>query len=77
MNSKQRKELDRISALVDEARAVVEEMAGDERGKFDNLTEGLQASERGQSYETAAEHLEEALSNLEEALSAIEEATSA
>jgi hypothetical protein len=43
-------------------------MSDEEREKFDNMPEGLQQGERGQSIEEAADALESAVSSIEEAL---------
>lgn len=58
----------------------VDEMASEEREKFDNMPEGLQASERGQAIEEAAdtldaikELLDEANGSLTELLDKLEE----
>lgn len=81
MNQKQRKALAEISARV---YALKEELAGlqatiaehgdDEQGKFDNLSEGLQASEKGQKLSDAAEALGEAASEMEGAVDSLETA---
>jgi hypothetical protein len=52
---------------LDDAMSIIDDEAGDEQDKFDNLSEGLQQSENGQAMEQAAEHLGEA----SEALGAI------
>jgi hypothetical protein len=59
MNIRDRKKLQ-------EAVALLEELAQDERNKFDNMTEGLQATEQGQKIEAAADALDEALGSLQE-----------
>ena len=74
MNKADRAELDKAIALIDEARGIIEEIGNGEREKFDNLSEGLQAGERGQRFEEVADSLDEVASNLEEAVSAIEDA---
>lgn len=67
MNNQRRRELDKAATLVGEARealeealAIVESVAGDERGSFDNLSEGLQQTEQGMASEAAADALDEA-----------------
>ena len=42
------------------------ELADAEQEKYDNLSEGLQASEKGQAIQTAAEALDEAASECDE-----------
>ncbi len=53
---------------------VVEAAAEEEREAFDNLSEGLQQSERGQAMDLAADALSEACESLEEASGALAEA---
>lgn len=69
MNKHDRKRLaeliDQIQALVNE----VDEIGQSEQEKFDNLTEGLQQSERGQQYQEVADAIESACSDIEDALS--------
>lgn len=52
----------------------LETLASDEQEKFDNLSEGLQESERGQALEEAANGLEEARGQVEEAVGSLQQA---
>ena len=52
-----------------DAKTMNEEMRDEEQEKFDNLSEGLQASEKGQNIESAVNYLDEAIT----AIDAIEE----
>lgn len=74
MNKAQRITLATLQSQIEDIKATLEEMAGAERDKFDNLNEGLQASEKGQRFEAAADALDEAASATDEILSAIETA---
>lgn len=80
MNSAQRKRVDVIiesakssiermkergAAIANDAATELESIAEEERDKFDNLTEGLQATERGQAISEAADTLESAVSDLQ------------
>jgi hypothetical protein len=72
LNKQRRAELDKAIALIqtarenfDEAIGIIQECASEEREGFDNLSEGLQATERGQSMEAAADSLDEAVGELE------------
>lgn len=76
MNAAQRKRLDEMYDTLDQIKSDLESMGEEEREKFDNLTEGLQSSERGQNLESAANALEEAASVLDSALNSIDEARS-
>lgn len=74
MNKADRVELQKAITMIDEARAIVESTGEREQEKFDNLTEGLQASERGQKFEELANSLAEVADSLGEAISTIETA---
>ena len=50
---------------VDEAKTVFEQIAEEEREKFDNMPEGLQQGDRAQAMEEAADALESAASDLD------------
>ena len=50
---------------VEAAKSVFEEMAEEEREKFDNLPEGFQNGDRGAAMEEAADALESAASDLD------------
>ena len=69
MNKHDRKRLaeltEQIQSLVNE----IDEKGQSEQETFDNLTEGLQSSERGQQYQELAEAIESACSDIEDALS--------
>jgi len=86
MNKAARKQLDEVIKLIDEIdldniEQQLTDIQYEEQEKFENLSEGLQASDQGQSIETAAAALQEAVEavaearlNLEEAKNQIEEA---
>lgn len=63
-----------ITDLLDSAKSVVEEVGSDEQESFDNMTEGLQKSERGQRMEEVAGSLDEANSDISNLSSSIQEA---
>ena len=73
MNKKDREELssikEQIQGLVDQLR----EMGYAEQDKFDNLSEGLQASENGQRYQELADCIDSACSTIESGLEELEE----
>jgi cysteine sulfinate desulfinase/cysteine desulfurase-like protein len=54
---------------VEEGLSVLTTLAEDEREKFDNMPEGLQASPTGEAIDAAAEALDEAVSHLQDAQS--------
>ena len=81
MNKANRKELadalaklSDVKAALEAAHEVAERLAEDEQEKFDNLSEGLQASEKGQAYEEAANTLNDIASDLQAALDGLESA---
>lgn len=74
MNKEKRKRLDAAINLINQAREIVEDVSNEEQEGFDNLTEGLQASERGQQMEEVIGNLNDAIDNIDEAISYIEEA---
>ena len=74
MNRDKRKRLDVAITLLNQARDIVDEVLNEEQEGFDNLTEGLQASERGQQMECAVTNLNDAIDNIDGAISYIEEA---
>ena len=59
MNKQRRKELDEIHGILLEMSERLQMVADDEQEAFDNLPEGLQQSERGQTMEETAENLQE------------------
>ena len=74
MNKDKRKRLDVAIDLLNQARGIVEEVSNEEQEGFDNLTDGLQASERGQQMEDAISNLNDAIDDIDQAISYIEEA---
>lgn len=75
MNANDRKELQKAIALIEEAKAIIESIGEQEQEKYDNLSEGLQASERGQKFEESAGELSNAAESLDDVVSSIESAT--
>jgi len=73
MNKKDREEVssikEQIQGLVDQLR----EMGYAEQDKFDNLSEGLQASDNGQRYQELADCIDSACSTIESGLEELEE----
>lgn len=65
MNKARRKEIARAIELMDEAREILEAVKDEEQEAFDNMPEGLQCSERGETMEEYIGTLEEVVYNLE------------
>lgn len=81
MNKDERKKLHKleetVSRLLDEVNTVladIQDMEAAEQEKFDNLSEGLQASDMGQKLETSAQALQELAVCLETARDNLDEA---
>lgn len=74
MNADRRKQLDNAILLLEKAKEIIEDVASQEQDSYDNLSEGLQQSERGQQMEAAAEALGNCSSNLEDAISELNDA---
>lgn len=68
MTKQKKKELKERLDQLNEIQAFVEQTKDEEQEKFDNLSEGLQESERGQQLEEYAELLECAGEALAEAI---------
>lgn len=73
MNKDDRSSLSDVKEILEEAGSCIEDMQKAEQAKFNNLPEGLQASERGQSYQEASDTLGSALDSLYEAISSLED----
>jgi exonuclease VII small subunit len=67
MNNQDRKELERAIEMISEAKSIIESIKDGEQEKFDNLSEGLQQSEKGQKFEENVSSLYEAISSLDSA----------
>ena len=75
MNNQKRKELYRAIELLEEAQGIVETIMDEEQDCFDNFTEGLKQTMRGQDMEEAIGNMEMAIDSISDAVSAIEDAT--
>lgn len=72
MNNIRRKALQRAYDLLDEAKLIVIDVANEEQEAFDNLPEGLQASDRGSQMEDNAYNLGEAEDAIDSAMELVE-----
>lgn len=73
MNNQGRKTLKDMKLIIESQMNLVEKMSGEEQDKFDNLSEGLQASERGQKFEENVDLLDNLAGLLQECLDVIDE----
>jgi len=72
MNKLDRKNLEQAIALLNDAKSIIEDIASQERDKYDNLSEGLQQSDRGQAMEENADDLESINDEIDNVIDAIE-----
>lgn len=68
MNKIRRKELSNIIEGLNLLKGRLDSIANDEQFAFDNLTEGLQQTSRGEAMEENADNMFEALDKLEEVI---------
>ena len=66
MNDARRKELDKATTLLWDAQQIINEVQEEEQDAFDNLPEGLQQSEKGETLEENADELQEISDTIEE-----------
>ena len=74
MNKQRRGQIDRIIEALTALLPDLEEISEAEADVFEAMPEGLQASERGQIAEAAAENLAEAVDGLQDIIELLEEA---
>lgn len=74
MNKERRKELEKALGLLNQAKEIVESCQQQEQEGYENLNEGLQASERGQKLETNADNLQCAVDEFDTVIEYINEA---
>ena len=58
MNAARRKELSKAIDLIEQAKEIISAVAEEEREAYDNLPEGLQESEMGETMKEIADELE-------------------
>lgn len=73
MNKDRRKSIERIVDKINEIKADLTSIRGDEEEAYDNLPEGIQESERGDSMQEAIEAMDNADGALQEAADFLEE----
>lgn len=72
MNREQRKEIKELIKQLEIVKDKIDSIRDDEEDKFDNLSEGLQATMRGQDMEDAISNMEDAIDNIAEAVANLE-----
>lgn len=73
MNQARRTEIRSIIDSLNEIKTQLDSVAFDEQFAFDNLSEGLQCSMRGETIEECAETLSEAVDSLDDIISNLED----
>ena len=73
MNNTRRAQIRKALEMIEAARDILEEMADEEQECFDNMPEGLQESERGETLENNAYELTDAYETLENVMDAVTE----
>lgn len=76
MNKARRDELARARGLLEEAKAIIEQCASEERNYYDAMHENLQSGEKGSRADEVASQLEELESMLDDGISTLEESQS-
>jgi hypothetical protein len=74
MNKQRRKEIAALRARLEDIKSEIETLQEAERDAFDNMPESLQASDKGQQSEAAADALSEAVDAIDGAIMAMETA---
>lgn len=72
MNNQRRKEIKSIIKTLEEAVERLNSVCSDEEDAFDNMPEGIQDSDRGDTMQENIEALEEAVESIEEVIGNLE-----
>lgn len=72
MNARTRKEIEGIIDDLNDLRERIVTIQDDEQEKYDNLTEGLQCSQMGQSLQEAVDNMDSVLDRIDDAVSYLE-----
>lgn len=75
MNNARRKEIDKLTAQIEEIKEAIEALRDEEQEAFDNMPESLQYGERGEKMQSAIDALEYAADDLQECLDHLSEAS--
>ena len=74
MNMQRRKRIEKVGKNLEEHLEEITAIQEEEQDAFDNLTESIQDSWRGQVMENAVDCLESVVSNIEEAIECLSQA---
>ena len=72
MNKQRRKTIEEVIELLEDAKATLETIAEEEQEAYDNLPQGIQDSERGETMSNNVGEMEEASSTLEDVISQLQ-----
>lgn len=75
MNNARRKEIDKLTAQIEEIKEAIEALRDEEQEAFDNMPESLQDGERGEKMQSAIDALEYAADDLQECLDHLSDAS--
>ena len=67
MNAERRKNLEKVEALIGEARTLLEDIKSEEEDAYGNLPESLQNTERGEKMDEAISEMDDIIDTLEDA----------
>ena len=73
MNEADQVKLATAKKQLEDAKSILEELAGSQQDEFDNLSEAKQTQDAGQEIEENANSLSDIVSNLEDQITAIDE----
>jgi len=74
MNKTRREQIQKVIDTIGDIKQTIDDICSDEQDYYDNMPEGLQESERGQTAEGAISALESASDVLDDAISNLEDA---
>jgi hypothetical protein len=74
MNKQDRKELDEVIQVIQQAKEKLEFMKEAEENKWQNLTEALQQTEKGQRFEEIVDQISEAIDSLDSTVDSLNSA---
>lgn len=72
MNKNRRIQLDQAKMFLQEASDIISNVMDEEDTSFNNLSEGLQQTARGETMENNIDEMEDAIDNIEQALNNLE-----
>lgn len=73
MNKQRRKTIEEVIGLLEDAKSTLETITEEEQEAYDNLPEGIQDSERGETMYNNVSEMEEASSTLEDVISQLQD----